>query len=470
MESKEKHEFGSVRISVFAVLGFIGFSTYIGAFLLFFGLVPDACATDAITAQEIRFLLGASLVLSFIVFYYTAFLLIKANGVPLFIVAAIGLLSAALFLTNMLPSVIVVAVVCTGIGLAGLSLLWFCFVYSLSRKSVFMFVSACMALGVFISLIGEHLLSLAARVQAGTLFLVALCTIAFLFWFNFKAYKPSLVANKESDKRSRIPLTAAIMLAFNYFIFGYALSFASGENLRQICLIVVLGACLIMFFDFSNKKFLSERTVAPFTIPVTTFGLLPLFVFGGFGKALAVCVLAVMFALYFTLGLSALAESARLSHLSLTRIFSKARIIDYAGFALGIVAGQYLSTLVQGEGLQAMQFSIGLVVLYLLISAICHRVRYPENKLQEDDQSKGAKNLWRRRCKAVCEQFSLSGRQQEVLMLIAQGRNARYIEEALTVSSSTAQTHIRNIYRKTGVHSRQELLNLIEKTKLYGEE
>ena len=41
---------------------------------------------------------------------------------------------------------------------------------------------------------------------------------------------------------------------------------------------------------------------------------------------------------------------------------------------------------------------------------------------------------------------------------------------ALTISLSTAQTHSRNIYRKTGVHSRQELLDLIEDTKLYGEE
>ena len=70
----------------------------------------------------------------------------------------------------------------------------------------------------------------------------------------------------------------------------------------------------------------------------------------------------------------------------------------------------------------------------------------------------------------MSEECGLSERQYEVLMLVAQGRNAKYIEQALTISLSTAQTHIRNIYRKTGVHSRQELLDLIEDTKLYGEE
>ena len=81
-----------------------------------------------------------------------------------------------------------------------------------------------------------------------------------------------------------------------------------------------------------------------------------------------------------------------------------------------------------------------------------------------------AKGLWKKRCRVVGEQCNLSERQFEVLMLVAQGRNAKYIEQALSISLSTAQTHIRNIYRKTGVHSRQELLDLIEGTKLYGEE
>ena len=70
----------------------------------------------------------------------------------------------------------------------------------------------------------------------------------------------------------------------------------------------------------------------------------------------------------------------------------------------------------------------------------------------------------------MSEQHGLSERQYEVLVLVAQGRNAKYIEQTLMISLSTAQTHIRNIYRKTGVHSRQELLNLIEATKLYGED
>lgn len=110
---------------------------------------------------------------------------------------------------------------------------------------------------------------------------------------------------------------------------------------------------------------------------------------------------------------------------------------------------------------------------YCFLASFCHKARFPEEGMVDDDGRASlpeAKGLWKRRCRAVSEQCGLSERQYEVLMLVSQGRNAKYIEQALTISLSTAQTHIRNIYRKTGVHSRQELLDLIESTKLYGEE
>ena len=43
-----------------------------------------------------------------------------------------------------------------------------------------------------------------------------------------------------------------------------------------------------------------------------------------------------------------------------------------------------------------------------------------------------AKGLWKKRCRVVGEQCDLSERQFEVLMLVAQGRNAKYIEQALS--------------------------------------
>lgn len=62
---------------------------------------------------------------------------------------------------------------------------------------------------------------------------------------------------------------------------------------------------------------------------------------------------------------------------------------------------------------------------------------------------------------SVYEQsYGLSEREYEVLELFASGRTAGYIAETLIIGESTVRSHIRHVYEKCGVHSRQELITL----------
>ncbi len=65
-------------------------------------------------------------------------------------------------------------------------------------------------------------------------------------------------------------------------------------------------------------------------------------------------------------------------------------------------------------------------------------------------------------CARVAERFRLTPREREVLGLLVRGRTAGYIAEALVISSTTAKTHIRHIYQKAGVQSKQVLLDIVE--------
>ena len=47
-------------------------------------------------------------------------------------------------------------------------------------------------------------------------------------------------------------------------------------------------------------------------------------------------------------------------------------------------------------------------------------------------------------------------------MALARGRSAQYIADTFVVSKETARTHIRHIYQKLAVHSREELMDLVE--------
>lgn len=63
-------------------------------------------------------------------------------------------------------------------------------------------------------------------------------------------------------------------------------------------------------------------------------------------------------------------------------------------------------------------------------------------------------------CTRLSDEFGLTTREREVFVLLAHGRNGRYIMDHLVISRNTAKSHIKHIYSKLGVHSHQELIDL----------
>nr|WP_282438052.1 helix-turn-helix transcriptional regulator [Slackia exigua] len=66
------------------------------------------------------------------------------------------------------------------------------------------------------------------------------------------------------------------------------------------------------------------------------------------------------------------------------------------------------------------------------------------------------------RCEVLARAYGLTTRELEILGQLARGRDGKFIEQELVLSYNTVKTHIKHIYQKLGVHSRQELLDLIE--------
>lgn len=70
--------------------------------------------------------------------------------------------------------------------------------------------------------------------------------------------------------------------------------------------------------------------------------------------------------------------------------------------------------------------------------------------------------FFRKRCELVAEKYGLTPREEEVLLLLAKGRNAEHIAEQLVVSLATAKSHIYHIYRKLDIGSQQHLMSIVE--------
>ena len=144
-------------------------------------------------------------------------------------------------------------------------------------------------------------------------------------------------------------------------------------------------------------------------------------------------------------------------------------------FALGLLV---LVAAVEGSG--ATLAVVSLVVVYLLLmagilsfdrsmralqgpaaagsgahDAGAVKVGVPETSAAARFDALGDRERWAAR-------YGLSARECEVFEMLARGRNRAYISKALVVSDNTTRTHMKNVYRKLGVHSQQELIDLVD--------
>lgn len=61
-------------------------------------------------------------------------------------------------------------------------------------------------------------------------------------------------------------------------------------------------------------------------------------------------------------------------------------------------------------------------------------------------------------CRDLARFYGLTRREEDVLLLLAQGNDVASIGESLVLSRGTVRNHVQHVYRKFGVHSREELV------------
>lgn len=64
----------------------------------------------------------------------------------------------------------------------------------------------------------------------------------------------------------------------------------------------------------------------------------------------------------------------------------------------------------------------------------------------------------------VSVRYGFTDRERDVLGYLALGYSTQKISEVLYISTNTVKTHIASIYRKTGAHSKQEIIDLVHST------
>lgn len=126
---------------------------------------------------------------------------------------------------------------------------------------------------------------------------------------------------------------------------------------------------------------------------------------------------------------------------------------------MGLVAG-FGEVDAQGDLVRYTVLACLLVYALFLVLAVGRR-RISENSESAGIVFIGSEQAFARRCAEVAESASLSSREQEIMALLSQGKSVNSIAEELGISVNTVRTHNKNLYKKLGVHTKGDLLELL---------
>ncbi len=171
------------------------------------------------------------------------------------------------------------------------------------------------------------------------------------------------------------------------------------------------------------------------------------------------------FSLVYWLTVAALARRNRAGALSL---FAWGGCILSVGVVAGAFLGRLGDTLLANSPV-ATSLACNLVVLALVACALLPLKRFSFDATVEGlaDSPQVATSERAdipdllRSVQALARQSGLTPREAEVFELLAQGRNGVNIQQRLGVSYNTVKTHVAHIYAKLGVHTHQELIDLV---------
>lgn len=400
-----------------------------------------------------------------------------------------GLAAMAPYLVDYQNAQLLVKSFLAGVSVAALSSLWieFLCVHAKGEVRISLATSLSVACFVFaVALVTEVLFAWFFM----TVSMVASCGI---YAYLRAVFAPMdcipFVDAKESDSRTKISwrsflLTAMGSLAQGFVVFCLLdLGWSSLSGIIVWVLSLVVATMLL--FDSFGSFFLREMSIRRLFLPFLAACMLTL-IFIPRELFFVPCLLAFCFSLLpYSNALFAACEHIVFSSLSAMRVFAWTRLAAALGLLLGFLVGwiTFSSSVFGGSTLKVL-VAILTTVFTLIFSVVDAKSYYPrenivrqpprliadaefveeaaEEAASEVKAAKKRANEFELKCEQLSNKYNLTDRQREVFRLLAKGRSPSFIQKQLYISRHTAKAHVYAIYKKIDVHSKQDLLDLVE--------
>lgn len=243
------------------------------------------------------------------------------------------------------------------------------------------------------------------------------------------------------------------------------LSLAQFQETALLTQAVVMGALLLPVLLIRSQPNLGALFKVALPLSAAGFVLLPLVWSGGgianacaqLGGGVASIILWCM-----------VANAVREDRIPATPLFACTLCATGAAQLAGTVAGiVFQGSLDQGDvaltGVALLAvYLVAMVSLFLFKDRTLEGAKDPASVQAQDSPPDAELAHLDARCQALAQAHGLTPRETELLVQLAQGRTLRAISEKLTVSENTVKYHVKSIYQKLGVHTRDEIIDLVK--------
>lgn len=256
-------------------------------------------------------------------------------------------------------------------------------------------------------------------------------------------------------------------LAFNFFTMGLTFwpstaGVSSNESVlvkpgayAMVLAVVVVAHLAHRRFGSPNENESSGDQLVLVMLPVATaIVLVSPFIDSTLAGVPFIVVNLLPYAGIAALNVLGLAAAVRMAQVTARPVFS---VLGWTVLACTASMGAGMA-LFQLLGQGAQMVSLCVLTLYLVAMLIASTRQTYHLQAERQTAQFGVERV----CGRIAERYALSPRETEILAFLAHGRGAPYVGEKLCISPETVRTHTKRIYDKCGVHTKEELLDLVE--------
>lgn len=306
---------------------------------------------------------------------------------------------------------------------------------------------------------------------------------------------PESVIKRDQDKKEESLGGDVVKLMISIMVFSFLcrafdaaprngadpFAFVGGSALMSL---IIVGAVFLLFVAILRNRFNPVMTYR-LSLPIMVAGFIALALLFETHVALSILLINIGYEFFDILAWILFTDISRRKGSQPLKVFGLGVFSMFTGMVLGLICGEVMQIFIESGQVQinviAMLSILSLVIVAFLVipeGTVQHLTRaissdkttVSDLALEQDEEDASEENAEKPNgegrlecnCTLVAEEYKLTPRESEVLVLLAYGRTLAIIARDLQIANGTARTHIENIYRKLDVHKQQELIDLVE--------